>query len=87
VGRLRGSRSAGVDSRATLAGKEVGVAVMDHPKSSRFPPVPASDPNESPNKENHGRALGRSVVSFPSANVQSSVPWTPGTDRQVRSPY
>jgi hypothetical protein len=35
--QLRGSRSAWIDSIATMAGKKVGVAVMDHPKNFRFP--------------------------------------------------
>ena len=35
--KLRGARSAWVDSLATLAGEEVGVAVMDAPTNVRFP--------------------------------------------------
>jgi hypothetical protein len=35
--RLRGSRSAWVDWRATVDGEEVGVAVMDAPTNFRFP--------------------------------------------------
>jgi hypothetical protein len=35
--KLRGSRSAWVDWRATVDGAHVGVAVMDHPSNFRFP--------------------------------------------------
>ena len=35
--KLRGARSAWIDSNATMGGKPVGVMVMDHPKNFRFP--------------------------------------------------